>query len=124
MTDLLPSGGKSQAYGMNRGGRIVGTSAAVPRATVWVNGVRRFLAPYGHVSAAFGINPSGYVVGVQQESGSNRPVLWIQGAATTLRAIGGAPAQGQAFAINSAGEIVGESVQSAGEQHATYWTLH
>jgi probable HAF family extracellular repeat protein len=123
MTDLGPSGGKSQAYGMNRGGRIIGTSAAGPRATVWVSGVRRFLAPYGQVSAAFGINPSGHVVGVVQESGSNRAVLWIHGATTTLRAIDGSPAHGEAFAINPTGEIVGESVVSANEQHATYWTL-
>jgi probable HAF family extracellular repeat protein len=122
MTDLGPTAG--QAYGINRSGRVVGSTGSTPRATVWVNGEKRLWGPAGTVSAGFGVNAAGLVVGVIQASGANQAVLWNKGVATVLRTIGGDLVHGQAFAINADGEIAGESTTVAGDvSHATLWTL-
>jgi probable HAF family extracellular repeat protein len=122
MTDLGPTAG--QAYGINRSGRVVGSTGSTPRATVWVNGQKRLWGPAGTVSAGFGVNAAGLVVGVIQASGANQTVLWNKGVATVLRTIGVDLIHGQAFAFNVDGEIAGESTTVAGDvSHATLWTL-
>ncbi|MDQ3137275.1 MAG: hypothetical protein M3Q93_06790, partial [Gemmatimonadota bacterium] len=107
MTHLLPQGRRSQALGINNGGRVVGAGSRGPRATVWVNSLPRYLGPLGEISAAFGINTGGLVVGTTQLNGVSRPLLWTKGVMSDLPAAGGGPASGQAYGINAAGDVVG-----------------
>jgi uncharacterized membrane protein len=46
--------------------------------------------------------------------------VWEKGVMTILDTLGGS--YSRAFAINAAGDIVGTSLTSEGEAHATLWT--
>jgi probable HAF family extracellular repeat protein len=119
MTDLRPQGGgRSQAYAINFGGRVVGASVKGPRATVWVNGLPRYLGPLGEISSAHGINNAGLVVGTTQLNGVSRALLWTKGVMSDLPAAGGGPAHGQAYGINAAGDVVGTDFTTG---HAVLW---
>ncbi len=121
MTDLGTLGGtKSQAYGINRSGRVVGASTksgGVLRAFLRKNGVMTDMGTLAGAtsSAAFGLNAAGEVVGT---SGS-RAFLWVQGSMNDLGSLGGTVAQ--ALAINPSHQVVGESTTLSGESHATLW---
>lgn len=116
MTDPMRQGGRSQALAINRGGRIVGMRKS--RATVWVDGLPRFWGPVGELSAAFGVTTAGLVVGTTQLNGVSRALIWKRGVMSDLPAANGAPAHGQAYAINAGGDVAGADFAT---MHAVLW---
>jgi len=116
---LTLGGNISRPGGLNAAGDAVG-DASLPappphtgeeHAFLWQDGTMTDLGTLGgHSSSAMGINPQGQVVGFAATADDAiHAVLWDHGATTDLGA-------GRACAINSGGQIVGES-----EGHAVVW---
>ena len=112
MRDLggLPGGGRSEAFGVNSTGQVVGyatTKNGARHAVLWdANGEIRDLGTLdgGH-SAALGINDAGQVVGWTAKGTLRQPFMWTE--STGMRAIVGV-SYGTAYAISQSGVIVGE----------------
>jgi probable HAF family extracellular repeat protein len=68
------------------------------------------------------INNAGQVVGyTYAASGPNQPFLWSNGTLTNLATLGGTA--GEAFGINSSGQVVGQSnIAGDAYHHATLWS--
>lgn len=136
----FPSTGRSAAYGVNNLAtpQIVGeatTAAGALKAVLW-NGttgapVDLGLLTGGTFSTAHAINDGGVVVGeADTATGATHAVAWRVNADGTKAAgpvdlgiITVADVRSTAFGVDSAGRVVGESENAAGEVHAGMWTL-
>jgi len=130
VTDLgLVGGTPGQAYGISNGGLVVGAAAASPtvmHAILWYHRLKVDIGARGlggPNSAGFGVNEYGQIVGSAETSTPNSedfcgfntygfpsltdclPFVWQFGRMTALPTLGGA--NGQALAINNAGEVAG-----------------
>jgi probable HAF family extracellular repeat protein len=106
----------SSAAGINATGEIVGGSNGnhVSHATVWNSGAIAELKPEFDFAEA--INNIGQIVG----DIGNEAVLWSGGTLTELETLPGAQGANP-LAINNAGQIVGISDTSGGNEYATLW---
>ena len=131
LTDLGDYGGGTAGTGINAVGQIVGYGSEPPNggiagprhAFLYQDGVRRDLGylpnPTYLYAEANAINASGQIVGYSTSSTSpQRAFLWQNGVMTALGAFPGDPinAQSVAYAINDAGQIVGQA-----SEHAALW---
>ena len=130
--DLGTLGGSmSWASAINAAGEVAG-AATLPgdvfvHAFIWRDGSMSDLGslpgPAAEVrdSYAYGMDPSGRVVGRSDtpSSGAYHAVLWDRGTITDLGTLGGA--NSVAYAMNSAGDIVGSSETATGTEHAFLW---
>ena len=117
---LRLGGASSVAVAINNVGHIVGYSATTSgngeSAFLWQNGTMTDLGG----DAAIAINDAGQIVGTDYGS---RVVLWQNGTMIDLGLVGGAD-RSAVNAINSVGQVVGDSWNSAtGNDHATLWTV-
>jgi probable HAF family extracellular repeat protein len=128
MTDLgvLAGGSSSGARAVNRSGDVVGTSATGDgpfHAVLWSQGALTDLGTLGGFgqSGANSINDVGQVVGYSDDpaTGNSHAVLWQNGAATDLGTLGGAFSQ--AYDINRAGQVAGDSRVASEDWHAFRW---
>jgi probable HAF family extracellular repeat protein len=123
MTDLGTLGGsQSYAYGINDSGQVVGESYipgdSYAHAFLYSSGVMQDLGTLsgGRDSYAVRINNSGEIVGQSDQSGTTRghAFLYSDGTMTDLGTLYGT--ESNAYAINDAGEIVGD-ILNAGVLH-------
>jgi len=133
MTDLGTLGGaRSVAYAINPAGDVAGSSTTAggeEHAVLWRKGEMVDLGTLGHSqSVARGINPAGQIVGFFSGSPFGGAFLWQDGVMTELPGVvlelpGEPPARGDAhaYAINPAGEIVGDG-RTFLLPHAALWT--
>jgi probable HAF family extracellular repeat protein len=133
---LLPGWPGAYGFGMNARGDIIGTANKVAidpatgknrvyqTPTIWSQ--PRMLPtdlgilPGDDVGAALGINNRGQVVGYCSGPALNHPFVWENGLLTELRRPGTSP-NGQARAINDAGEIAGVTGITNVAFQATVW---
>jgi len=117
---LLPGSTKSEAYGINSQGWIVGasygfsTSPNRKRATLWRPGLpplnlETLLPPGGGTNTATDINDAGDIVGARSLDGRNIGVLWPAGL-THSQDIVAPTASSPAEGINSTGQVVGSAI--------------
>ncbi|MBN1343397.1 MAG: thrombospondin type 3 repeat-containing protein [Phycisphaerae bacterium] len=114
----------SEGHGISENGKIVGESDG--SAFLYCGGAMAGLAtPNGVMSpVAMAVVDSGECVGMAWTGSEYRKAVhWSAGGmATVLPALGGAPEHdSEAWDINSAGQVVGSSVNSSGWWRATLW---
>jgi probable HAF family extracellular repeat protein len=135
----LPGRTQSSAVAVNDRGLIVGSSfnrageygerMTATRAFLWRQGKMIDLGTVGGLphSSAVALNERGQVIGWSAKSlgedeelpRSPRAFLWQDGRLTDLGTLGGESAI--PFAINDAGQVVGQSQNAQGEWHAFVW---
>lgn len=121
MFDLGSLGGsRGQAHGINDSGQIVGwseTATGLEHAFIWTEagGIVDLLPSDPNDGGAFDINRNGQIVGWAVGRTVGWGTYWDAGY-TDLGA------DGCAYAINNAGEIVGYLLTDSSEQHAFLWT--
>ena len=121
-------GSNSSARGVNDAGQVVGLSyvpgLSEQHAFVWQNGVMTDLGGFGgtyhgYMNLANGINASGQIVGrADRLVGGWGPFLWETGVMSDL---GDSSEAAEAFAINTAGVVVGEKHIGNAFFGATMW---
>jgi len=123
----LPGGDYGQAFGVNDGGWIVGSSNTVTelRAVLWTpDGKAKDMGalPGDSESQALGINDRNEVVGFSSGPHGVRAFIWRK--KEGMKELAGLPGSTytEAFAINDGGDVVGES-GSTTATHAVLW-LH
>lgn len=120
-------GGLSAASGVNTGGAVVGLSyngSFFQHAFLWTSsgGMQDLTPTLTSIggAAATGINSSNQVVGYYFPNGSQNTLGFTWTKTAGLVNIGATGTQ--AFAVNDAGTVVGQSPNSKGFQHAFSWT--
>jgi len=125
----LPSPGQAAPIGINSAGAVVGYyfGAGHAHAVVWQNGV---MTELGHLagdsdSQAESMNSAGIIVGLSYFASETQAFvahafMWKNGQMTDLGALTPGGTFAEAIAINSSGQIVGQSVGNAGGR-ATLW---
>jgi len=111
----------TKAYGINNLSQIVGKSH-VPsvgwQATKWENGAMTVLGTLGtgYESSAHAINDIAQIVGTSNRNGAHLPAafVWANG---QMDELGGR----EAYAVNNAGDVVGETHSGAQLPHAVRW---
>lgn len=125
----MPGGGSTFAQSINDAGQIVGFGTADSgwlHAVLWENGVLTDLGTFGgEASGAYDINNSGQIVGYSTTDPDLytevvRAILWEDNVVTELGTLGGT-GSATAFAINDAGQIVGESETASGGVRGFVW---
>ena len=118
------SGGQSKASGINTSGTIVGesyTSGQTMHAFSYSNGHMTDLGTLGGTgeSWAFGINSAGTIAGYSSTTaGAVHAFSYSNGHMTDLGTLGGT--HSEAYGINDAGAIVGDSTTSAAQHAFSY----
>ncbi len=128
-SDLTPAAtAYTRATGINNSGVVIGSvpsarADSYQRATRWDGNVQTDLGTLGgrsnDRSTALGINDSGVVVGSSTDGDNYRAVRWDGTAITDLGSFGGNDSN--AFAINSAGLIVGYANDWMQHIYPTLW---
>ncbi|MHC4084601.1 MAG: hypothetical protein ACYSWZ_02230 [Planctomycetota bacterium] len=117
MTSLGTLGGwVSYGYAINDLGQIAGysyNSDGQVHGFLWEDGIMTDIGKI--LGITMDINNSGQIVGYRNDHG----FLWDDGIMTDLGTLGGS--RSRAKSINEAGQIVGESKTSTGEEHAFLW---
>jgi len=133
LTDLgtLSPGSYSEASGINTAGTVVGTAGLrilaarglVPRVFAFSSGAMTLVQTKGKLRwqvRAMGINDLEQIVGTLYTLGDpiplNRGFVYDHGTMTDLGTLGGS--ETQAFAINSSGQVTGNSGVAGGGVHA------
>jgi probable HAF family extracellular repeat protein len=113
----------SQVKGVGPQGVCVGTSLVGERAvipTVWRSDVPVRLRTFdGKWNDARAANARGVIVGMASRGGHQRCVVWYRGRIRVLASSGGTDSEGTA--INSQGDVVGQSDERDGSRQATLW---
>ncbi len=106
--ERAPGDADAGPWDVNNTGVVVG---GYIQAYVWEGDTRTPLPTLGGVgSAARGINEAGQIVGWLGNSATDtRGCIWYQGQLTLLGALGGGGQQAWPYAINEAGDIVGQA---------------
>lgn len=109
-----------QASGINNSGLIVGqsiTNSGLNHAFLYNGGMADLTASLAGASAATAINASGQVAGVYTNPATEEldACLWTNGSLTDIGTLG---ISSMAHALNSFGQVVGESVTSGSGIHA------
>lgn len=121
MTDIPSLGGAiASASGLNNRGQVVGTSTLAGELTnhpfSWYRGVLTDIGTFGGDNgAAYWVNDSGQVVGEADFPGDavHHAFVWENGTMRDLPPVGSAPCS-NAFAINSKGQVSGNSTDCNG----------
>jgi len=122
LQDINPSGGDSQAWGVNDTGEVVGKAGD---AFLYGNGPLHSIGrlPGGNTSFAYAINNEGQIAG---DSLTSNPAIThafrfnVNGQIEDLGTLGGD--QSNAFGINNLGDVVGLAYASDGVSHAFLYT--
>jgi probable HAF family extracellular repeat protein len=116
MTDLGPAGQYNSARGINNAGQIA-AYAIIDRQRyfplVYKDGVINDIGVSGY---SYGINHAGHVIGTLSPAEGGGAFVHKDGVTTKLGTLGGS--YSNAFGINKAGDIVGNSEISGGSFHA------
>ena len=117
LRDLNPSGGDSEAWGINDSGQVVGKNGS---GFLYSNGTMQSIGrlPGGNTSFAYAINNSGQVAGdsLTSDPAITHAFLYSNGTVQDLGTLGGS--QSNAFGINNHGDVVGLAYGSDGVSHA------
>ncbi|MGA8761437.1 MAG: hypothetical protein WB562_00990 [Candidatus Sulfotelmatobacter sp.] len=123
----LPNCDFAQAFAINNSGEVVGTSGKTPGESGFRWTAKAGMQPLlqgGGMAAAQGVNSSGTIAGWAIVSGNHQAVYWSAGGALVqLGSLGIQEQWSFAYAINTAGMIVGQTaVPLTDTGHAFVWT--
>jgi probable HAF family extracellular repeat protein len=129
--DLGIGGHYCDVAGVNVAGAIAGTATlrdGTRRAFLWQDGKARMLGTLGGPSwEATSINDQGHVVGmsmywITERRANAHAVLWKGQETIDLGTLVGEAGHSEAYGINNAGDVVGDSVGADGYMHAFLYT--